>query len=43
MYGDAKKAMHPEDASKFSSELINIGCCLGGGVVLNMARGRVWS
>jgi dienelactone hydrolase len=67
MYGDGKQAMHPDDAKKFSSELMKnfddakarfmaameflkqqasvdptriaaIGYCMGGGVVLNMAR-----
>ncbi len=67
MYGDGKVAMHPDDARKFSSELMKnfdvgkarflaamdflkqqptvdstriaaIGYCLGGGIVLNMAR-----
>jgi dienelactone hydrolase len=67
MYGDGKTAMHPDDAGKFSSEVMKnfatakvrfeaaedflkkqptvdpariaaIGYCLGGGVVLNMAR-----
>ena len=67
MYGDGKQAMHPDDAKKFSSELMKnfddakarfmaameflkqqpsvdptriaaIGYCLGGGVVLNLAR-----
>jgi dienelactone hydrolase len=67
MYGDGKRAMHPDDAKKFSSELMKnfddakarftaameflkqqpsvdptriaaIGYCMGGGVVLNMAR-----
>ena len=67
MYGDGKQAMHPDNAKKFSSELMKnfddakarfraamdflkqqpnvdptriaaIGYCLGGGVVLNMAR-----
>jgi dienelactone hydrolase len=67
MYGEGKVAMHPDDAGKFSSELMKnfdvakarflaaidflkqqptvdstriaaIGYCLGGGVVLNMAR-----
>jgi len=67
MYGDGKTAAHPEDAGKFSGELMKnaettkarflaaleylkaqpqtdparvaaIGYCMGGGVVLNMAR-----
>jgi dienelactone hydrolase len=67
MYGDGRVAMHPDDAGKFSSELMKnfevakarflaamdflkqqptvdstriaaTGYCLGGGVVLNMAR-----
>ncbi len=67
MYGEGKQAMHPDDARKFSSELMKnfddakarflaameflkqqpsvdsnriaaIGYCMGGGVVLNMAR-----
>jgi dienelactone hydrolase len=67
MYGDGKQAMHPDDAKKFSSELMKnfdeakarftaamdflkqqagvdstriaaIGYCMGGSVVLNMAR-----
>ena len=67
MYGEGKQAMHPDDAKKFSSELMKnfddakarflaameflkqqpsvdptriaaIGYCMGGGVVLNMAR-----
>ncbi len=67
MYGEGKVAMHPDDARKFSSELMKnfdvaearflaamdflkqqptvdstriaaIGYCLGGGIVLNMAR-----
>jgi dienelactone hydrolase len=67
MYGDGKQATHPDDAKKFSSELMKnfddakarftaameflkqqpsvdptriaaIGYCMGGGVVLNMAR-----
>jgi len=67
MYGDGKQAMHPDDAKKFSSELMKnfddakarfmaameflkqqpgvdptriaaIGYCMGGGIVLNMAR-----
>jgi dienelactone hydrolase len=67
MYGEGKQAMHPDDARKFSSELMKnfddskarfmaamdllkqqatvdptriaaIGYCMGGGIVLNMAR-----
>jgi dienelactone hydrolase len=67
MYGEGKQALHPDDAKKFSSELMKnfddakarfmaameflkqqpsvdptriaaIGYCMGGGVVLNMAR-----
>jgi len=67
MYGEGKQAMHPDNAKKFSSELMKnfddakarflaameflkqqpsvdpnriaaIGYCMGGGVVLNMAR-----
>jgi dienelactone hydrolase len=70
MYGDGKTAAHPEDAQKFSGELMKnadvakarflaalaflkdqpqtdegriaaIGYCMGGGVVLNMARAGV--
>jgi dienelactone hydrolase len=70
MYGDGKTADHPEDAGKFSGELMKnadvtrarfmagldflkaqpqtdpsrigaIGYCMGGGVVLNMARAGV--
>jgi len=70
MYGDGKQVDHPDDASKFASQISNnfwlaktrfldalavlknqpqtdperiaaIGYCLGGGVVLNMARAGV--
>jgi dienelactone hydrolase len=70
MYGDGKTAAHPEDAGKFSGELMKnaettkarflaaleylkaqpqtdpsriaaIGYCMGGGVVLNMARAGI--
>jgi dienelactone hydrolase len=70
MYGDGKTAAHPEDAGKFSAEVMKnaevmkgrflaalewlkaqpqvdpgrvaaIGYCMGGGVVLNMARAGI--